>query len=202
MFYRDGAGLSQTLAEPLLESTLTLLGQRGVTAQMGELLKPWAAYLTLSVPLQDSSLALDFVLQEKAQAKGMQVHGLESIVEQTQTQALAALSSADQIALLTGTVCHHEVIKREIENTLQLYVRRDLAGLVQQSRKYHIDDEALHERVMNSLIAERNTRMVERMEPILQRGDAFVAIGALHLPDHDGVLAMLQKRGFRIRLIY
>lgn len=44
--------------------------------------------------------------------------------------------------------------------------------------------------------------MVERILPYLERGNAFVAVGALHLPWDDGILSLLEKRCIRVRVLY
>ncbi len=36
------------------------------------------------------------------------------------------------------------------------------------------------------------------IETALAHGPAVVAVGALHLPGQDGVLALLERRGFRV----
>jgi uncharacterized protein YbaP (TraB family) len=51
------------------------------------------------------------------------------------------------------------------------------------------------------MIGARNHRMVERMTKSFD-GGAFVAIGALHLPGEDGVLALLEQRGYAIKRVY
>ena len=48
------------------------------------------------------------------------------------------------------------------------------------------------------IILERNYLIAERAEPILNDGNAFIAIGALHLPGEEGVIELLRKQGFEI----
>lgn len=48
----------------------------------------------------------------------------------------------------------------------------------------------------------RNSRMVERMQDYLHKGNAFIAIGALHLPGEKGVLHLLEQKGFTVTAIY
>jgi hypothetical protein len=47
-------------------------------------------------------------------------------------------------------------------------------------------------------IVDRNLRMAERLEPILEQGGVFVAVGALHLPGPDGLFELLRAQGYRI----
>jgi uncharacterized protein YbaP (TraB family) len=45
-------------------------------------------------------------------------------------------------------------------------------------------------------------RMVERMQPQLRAGNAFVAVGALHLYGEQGILGLLQRDGYRVSRMY
>jgi hypothetical protein len=40
------------------------------------------------------------------------------------------------------------------------------------------------------------------MIPLLQRGRAFVAVGALHMPGDEGILHLLEQRGYRVTRVY
>jgi hypothetical protein len=53
-----------------------------------------------------------------------------------------------------------------------------------------------------ALLDQRNHQMVERMMPLLERGKAFVAVGAAHLPGDEGMLHLLEQRGYRITRVY
>jgi len=44
--------------------------------------------------------------------------------------------------------------------------------------------------------------MAFRMQRELRRGNAFVALGALHLYGEKGVLALLEQDGWRARRVY
>jgi hypothetical protein len=44
--------------------------------------------------------------------------------------------------------------------------------------------------------------MVDRMQPFLDAGGAFIAIGAMHLPGDDGVLSLLANKGYEISAVY
>jgi uncharacterized protein YbaP (TraB family) len=52
------------------------------------------------------------------------------------------------------------------------------------------------------LLYDRNPRMVERMQPQLQAGSAFIAVGALHLYGDKGLLRLLERAGYRVTRVY
>jgi uncharacterized protein YbaP (TraB family) len=47
------------------------------------------------------------------------------------------------------------------------------------------------------VVHDRNVVMAFRMQRELRRGNAFIALGALHLYGTDGVLARLEADGYR-----
>ncbi len=55
---------------------------------------------------------------------------------------------------------------------------------------------------MKKLIQDRNHIMSERMQAFLKKGNAFIAIGAMHLAGKEGVLALLEKQGYSVSPVY
>ena len=45
-------------------------------------------------------------------------------------------------------------------------------------------------------------RMVDRMDALLRQGNAFVAVGALHLLGEQGILQLLADQGYRVTRVY
>ena len=60
-----------------------------------------------------------------------------------------------------------------------------------------------HQAVMTKrVVHDRSVVMAFRMQRELRRGNAFVALGALHLYGEKGVLALLEEDGYRARAVY
>ena len=51
------------------------------------------------------------------------------------------------------------------------------------------------------IVTMRNHVMAERSAPILDAGNAFIAIGALHLPGKQGLVALLEDAGYTVSAV-
>jgi uncharacterized protein YbaP (TraB family) len=200
MMYQDG-GLADDLPPHLLEQVRALAAENGWPPKVLEQLKPWAVAVSLSAQPRLQGEALDQMLATQAREQGKSVFGLETVPEQLST--FDSLPLADQIRLVQDVVDEHDrfpIIFRELE---QAYLARDLPKLLELGRQ-DLDkpDAALAEYLLDKLLDGRNWLMLERVQPYLRQGGTFVAIGALHLPGEDGLLQLLQVRGYSVRVVY
>ncbi len=193
--------LSKHVGSDLFTRTAGLLAKHGYSEEVSKHMPPWAAYLTLNMPPPTpGGVPLDLSLMREGQGRAMQMHGLESIQEQSST--LTELPENDQIALLKDSVCHYDTIQRELAALTELYLARNLGGLLASSQKYELFRSKPYKRLLASLLWRRNTRMAERLEPILNNGAAFVAVGALHLAGDQGILGLLERAGYEVSMVY
>jgi uncharacterized protein YbaP (TraB family) len=115
------------------------------------------------------------------------------------------MSEAEQIALLKHAVETYADLKAQTEKLVQAYLQRDLGLMWQISEAELAQRPELRplKRVFDQrLLYDRNTRMVERMQPQLKAGAAFVAVGALHLYGDKGLLNLLARDGYRVSRVY
>lgn len=199
MFYHEGETLSGQIGPALFDAVRSLAPTYGIPDELMDYMRPWAIYMTLSVP-PGGGLPMDLALMLEAERSGMPVFGLESVEEQT--SVLGDLSMSEQIDLLTQTVCHYEQLQKETKEMVGLYVERDLAGLMTESMRYTMANARTDARVFESLIWRRNQTMFERLKPLLKTDSSFVAVGALHLPGERGLLALLVRDGYRVEAVY
>ncbi len=107
-----------------------------------------------------------------------------------------------QVKLLSDTACHYEIVEADFEKMKSLYIARDLAGLYAYSQRYSQSDDDLYNELIKKLLIDRNYTMAERMQPMLKNGNAFIAIGAMHLAGEEGVLSLLANNEYEISLVY
>ena len=201
MLMMDGRSLKDVVGEPLFTAAAAAMRARGMPEMLTGHMQPWAVAVSLSTPAPETGLVLDMVLYQGALQRGTPVHGLETIQEQL--EVFTGMPLADQVLLLRDAVEHFHEIDALYAELLAAWKQRDLARLVALSEaELASGDAQFAADFQKRLIVDRNHLMVERMQPYLKQGKAFVAVGALHLPGDTGLLNLLEQRGYTVRVVY
>lgn len=173
--------------------------QKAVAEEMGDMammagrMKPFflIGLLSESAMQQDSSVVLDQYLQEKAVAMGKEVLGLETVAEQL--AAVDDLPLQEQANMLYDLVAH-ALYRKEVDRMMEAYAAQDLGQIADIAGK-----GGMPQHVADRLLTGRNQVMAQRMDSLMQGGRTFLfAIGAAHLPDDAGVLALLRGKGYKV----
>ncbi len=201
MLLTDGRTLPELVGRPLFEQTVRAMQPRGIPEDVLARMKPWAAATTLSLPPPETGEVLDMLLARQAGEAGKPLYGLETIREQL--DIFDTMPEPDQVLMLRDVVENLAVIERMNRELLEAYKRRDLAGLQALSEQYmQAGDFKVSSELEQRLIVDRNRVMVERMQPYLDAGPVFIAVGALHLPGDEGMLNLLERRGYTLKVLY
>lgn len=200
MFYTDdGTRLTDHLDDELFNRVAAILLDFHLPVDLINEMKPWAAFLTMGYPT-DNPMPLDLKLLNMALIQGSATIGLETVHEQSMT--LNGMTLADQLSLLLDTVCNYDDFHEDIAEIKQLYLAKDLHGMLHAVLSHPYADEPVYKKFNDNMLHKRNKLMVQRMQAVLNQGNAFIAIGALHLPGDTGVIASLRKKGYQISKIY
>jgi len=176
----------------------------GIPAAVLDRFKIWAAASILSQPpqprhKQSAQLTLlDRELEKTARARGKPVFALEKVVEQL--GLFDNLPRKVQLELLDQAIKEFPNLDYELEKLTAHYIAGRTGWIfceMEESLK-SLSPE-LNDFMTNQLIIQRNHTMAARMLPKLAKNSTFVAIGALHLPGTEGVLALLEQNGYKIR---
>ncbi len=197
----DGSTLESHIGSQLYQRSLKALSGHGLPELAVARMKPWAVAVTLMTPPPQTGVVLDLMLYQQAMARSKPVTGLETPMEQM--ALFDSFSSQDQITLLEDTLEQMDKIPQMFADLKAAYLARDLVRLVEISNaSMRNNDPQLVENFNRKLITERNHRMVKRMQPQLQKGQEFIAVGALHLPGEEGLLQLLSKQGYSVTPVY
>jgi uncharacterized protein YbaP (TraB family) len=203
MMYLDGRTLLTVAGEEIFHKLAPLAAQLGLPPEVARQFKPWAMVLLLQMPQQQMEDVLDFRLNRLAAEQGKAIDYLETVDEQV--AVFEGMTEQDQLALLRHAVETHHEVKAQTDALVQAYVGRDLAsmwriGEAEVARRPEL--KPLKAVFDQRLLFDRNPRMVERMQPQLQAGGAFIAVGALHLYGEKGLLRLLEHAGYRVTRVY
>jgi len=193
MFYTDDTKLQNIIDRRLYRDSVQLLAEYGIPEMLVQKMKPWAAATTLSMPKSSSGLFLDLVLFMQAQAMGKKVYGLETVDEQL--AVFEDMPLKQQISMLRDAVREYDASQDLLARLLDLYVQRDLEGIRVLSESYmQKGDVQVAAYFQKTIIDDRNQRMLQRMQRRLKEGNAFIAVGALHLSGEKGCCAYWKSR--------
>ncbi|MDR4308560.1 TraB/GumN family protein [Chelatococcus sambhunathii] len=210
--FRPGGNSLDALPEPLRDEVEAKLSDAGVPPQVAEQLQPWYLALTLSRsncagPAAGARAGVDTEtadarIERLAVEKGAALVALESPVEQV--DALASIP--DEVALrMMREATETGLRPADIESTITgLYSTRRIGYLLAMrgpiwAGVFDVDGYA---DFISAFITRRNVTMIQRALPILQGGEAFIAVGALHLPGDAGMIELLRRQGFSVTRIW
>lgn len=181
------------------------LQERGMPLQSVAKMKPWILISLVSLPeceikrQQQGTPVLDAKLAMEAKAAGKQIAGLETVEEQL--SAMASLPMELHIQGLVGTLALGDRMDDLIETMISLYLagepgmfRPALSELLELEGREEADYAEFEKRMVEM----RNHVMAERAEPLLEKGGAFIAVGAMHIPGETGLVSLLRQAGYRV----
>lgn len=167
--------------------------------------QPWVTTFTLSYPMceiarqQADIPLLDRAIGQMALARGIPVVGLEKIEEQL--AVLAGASLEDQARFLVAVAKYGNDLEDLMETYQQLYLERRISSLWLLSVQ-GVPTDQLDPRISaymeDMMINKRNRLMLERSLPLLAKGNAFIAVGASHLPGDKGLVELFRKAGYEV----
>jgi uncharacterized protein YbaP (TraB family) len=142
--------------------------------------------------------ALDEQLYHWGKSLNKKLCALEYLSEQL--SIFDQLSVQDQVSILTDTLANELALSVLTEKLIQAYLSGDLTEIYQQSLELEGSNTELAQSLRERLIDHRNIKMAERLVTTLDQGNAFIAVGALHLPGKHGLLQLLREKGFIVTL--
>lgn len=199
MYFTDEKQLDNFLEDELLDELKFKIKNYGFEPEQVSRIKPWAAFSIIGRPRPVHAPTQEMNLMQLAQQSMLEIKELESMEEIV--TSLDELSMDDQIIILKDTICNHDNIIRDTKKLIDLYVARDLGGIVAFNNQPHYDEEVF-ERFMHQILYKRNAKVIEIIEKEFAHGKTFIAIGASHLADDRGLLNELHKRGYMLTAIY
>lgn len=209
MMFTDGKTLTQYLSPEDRETVGAALKSRGVTLDSVKKMKPWMLISLVALPACESARktaglpVLDINLAREAKKEGKKVAGLESAAEQF--EAMASVPMETHIRGLVDTIKLGDRIDDFTETMTELYIKGEtgmLMPLFNAALPGQDEEDSGYAEFETAVVKARNHRMEERAQQYIDKGAAFIAVGALHLPGEEGLVALLEKAGYTVTQVH
>ena len=204
--FTDGKSVKDHLDAADLEKLDSGLRQRGLALGAVAKMKSWIVASFVALPACEMSRKaagasfLDKQVAEDAVKAGKPVAGLESLVEQL--EAMADLPVDFHFKALIETIELGDKMEDVIETMTELYLGGDI-GMTMPMLKAVApsageEDESAYAAFESRIVRDRNLVMADGSKPHLEKGNAFIAVGALHLPGEEGLVELIRRQGFTV----
>lgn len=205
---RVGGDSLDALPSEVRRQVETRLSQVGVPVNVAAQLQPWYLALTLSrsrcAPADvgvDTETA-DARIERFATEQGSALMPLETPVEQV--DALASIPDETALRMLKEATLK-DLKPEDVEETISgLYSARRIGYILAMRGPMWAGffDADGYADFISAFITRRNATMLQRALPIIADGEAFLAVGALHLPGDSGLVEMIRRSGYSVTRIW
>ncbi|MES0863016.1 TraB/GumN family protein [Ruegeria sp. SCPT10] len=196
MSAEDWAKLSNTLAE------------RGIPSWMAAKMRPWFLSMMLGIPpclmqSPDAKYGMDARLTDLAETHDIPQHSLERVEDlMTMFDDLPMQEQVESLVRMTGAL---QSDANHLATMANAYLEEKHAQILQLARLQGLEASGLSEteyavewdRFEHKMLIERNANWMEHILSI-QNQTAVIAVGAGHLGDDFGLLALLEQAGYTL----
>lgn len=213
MLYTDGTNLTNHISEDTLSKFNDYVAEYGISMLSSEqiellyMYKPWVLYSLISNDMIeeagfDSNSGIDVYFINKANEKGMEVIEVESA--RFQYDMMDSYSEELQEYLLKSLMTEsREASIKELKDMLDIWENGDVLALetllAGETTNLTEDELALYNEYNKAMIIDRNIAMADKVEELLKGDkDVFYMVGSAHMVGEDGIVQLLQERGYTV----
>jgi uncharacterized protein YbaP (TraB family) len=196
--YQDGRTFSSAVSRQTVTLVQEKLKNTPLALDLIQPMKPWMVMLMIeALGSQDAGLdpelGLDKHFYNLATDGRKRVIGLETA--ESQIDRFDKMPEAMQEQMLRSELAEMDTEKSSLRSILTAWQTGDAAAIEKMLLASFTTNPAAY----TSLITERNRNWMPQLETCLKRSSpCFVIVGAAHLVGPQGLLAMLQQKGYRV----
>lgn len=183
----------------LNESFKSLAPMPGMDLELLNGMKPMAVttivalgIVSKEMPDYNPAEQLDSYFQTEGAKAGKKIIGLETVDEQA-TLLYDFTPVAEQAEALVKVLENPSEEMKSAREMNEAYAAQELDRLVALS-----EAQSANAAFMKALVNDRNAAWAEKLPAIMAEGPVFVAVGALHLSGENGLLKMLENKGYKV----
>jgi len=197
-------GNGMTLKKALTPKTYGLLNKKlrtmGINPKDVEKYKIWKMYMLVGSTLDSAKdfrpdLGIERYFYQKAKDAGKPTGGLETL--QDQLNIFNKLSLKDQEALLLEVLQDGKAQEKRFVQMVKSWHQGNLDGM-----ERFVETFKAYPKFYEAILVRRNQNWVPQIEKFLEdTQNYFVIVGVAHLAGEDGLIALLQNRGYTLERV-
>ncbi len=198
--YGAGDGLSKHMNKETADALAAFCAKNGLPRDRLEQSKPWVVALnlvnlSLQQAVQDPKLGIDKHFLDKSKPP-QRIAALET--PDFQMSVLSSATEEEQQELLADEIKHFDRAKEFLQKIQDAYLAGDLDAVLKQMHEQATGPKSLHKRLFD----DRNVTMTASLEEYLKgKEPCFVVVGAAHLVGDNGIVKLLQGKGYRVEQV-
>lgn len=196
--YTDGRTLDQTISPATYQQVSERAAKVGLPLAAIQRMKPWMVAVALVAPALEASgfdpeLGVDRYFFDKAKSKGVERRGLETV--EYQFDRFDQMPPATQEEMLRAVLADVDTQLGNVKTMASAWAKGETSTLERLLLGAFLESPELYER----LLVERNRNWVAPVEACLVKNTpCFVVVGAAHLVGPHSLVALLEKKGYKV----
>ena len=184
------------------QSVDALLAEHGVPPAAASRVAPWLLAIAVSMPdceqeRQKRELPIfDSALTERARRAGTRIAALETADEQL--AVLSAIPPDISSRILVGVARKTVSLDDGLATLTGLYLNHRSGMPLNPLMSWLLFGPTSSPAFVRTVVGNRNQVMRQRARPILENGNALIAVGALHLAGEGGLVALFRQDGYTV----
>ena len=197
--YLDGNTLKEQLSIETYTSLKEYCASTGLSIEMFNQMKPWLMLVTLlGVELKKlgvSESGVDSYYYQKAHADGKSIEALETVEQQI--EIISSMGRGYEDLFITYSIRDLSKTHEIINNLISIWKNGDnekLEELYLEPMKKECPE------LYSMMLVARNNQWMEKIESYLKTPETeLVLVGVAHLVGEDGLITILQNRGYAVK---
>lgn len=159
--------------------------------------KPWVVQSIAAQKFMPLTPAVEMTLMEKANKNGIKIEALETMEDQL--GAIDAVPEEEHVKSIRSMLDDTDGARKEALALLSAYRKGDL----EEIKKMALESEDAKEApgMIEHVMVNRNKKWIPSIEKYIKKGNVFIAVGAGHFVGDQGVIKLLEAKGYKVTRI-
>ncbi|WP_162341408.1 TraB/GumN family protein [Paenibacillus paridis] len=197
--YKDNTTLKDHISAEAYKKLGEILQENGLETHALDTFKAWNVstaldYLTSAKSGFDAGIGIDAHFLQQANVSQLPILELESI--EYQLNMFNNFSDKLQEEMLNSSIEQYYAESSSIDALSEMWATGNEEQLLELTQSTMTNDE-----FYKALLSDRNVPMVDKITGYLNGGEKktyFVVVGAAHMIGQDGIVPLLEKKGFKV----